>query len=320
MPENAVNEMPGLEQDAGSPAKSSGTPVQKTRRRRWGDRADGRRLRSLDPLYYVVPFIMKKKSGASNQFKGTLDITETEEYIRGKREEGLAGIGILHFLTAAYVRTVSQYPGINRFVSGQRIYARSDIQVNLSMKKFLTIEGQETTVKAFLKPTDTIYDVFQNLQNVIAEGKREGDSNGTDRVARALIKFIPRLLLKWVMWLLDVLDYFGAMPKFLLDVSPFHGSLFISDLGSVGLPPVVHHLYDFGNLPVFICFGTKTRKAVTRTNGRVEERVYLDYTVVMDERTADGFYFSRAARYFNRLFRHPDWLDAPPAEVVEDVE
>lgn len=179
----------------------------KVRRRRFGDRPDGRLLRTLDPLYCVTPYIMKKKSAASNMFSGTMDITETDRYIRARRKEGMPHLGILHFFIAVFVRTVSQYPAINRFIAGQKIYSRDNIPVNLSLKKEMTTDGQETTVKAYFDPADTMRDVYDKMQAMIDEGKQKGDANGTDKYAR-LFRFIPGLLLSlwcgfWSCWIIS---------------------------------------------------------------------------------------------------------------------
>lgn len=289
------------------------------RKRRYGDRYDGRRLRSLDPLFGIVPYVMKKKSGASNLFGGTLDVTEVEKYIRAKRTEDLPNLGMLHFFIAAYVRMISQRPALNRFVSGQKIFARYGIQVNISVKKELTLAAQESTVKVFLEPEDTISDVYRKVQAVIDEAKAQGDSNNTDKAAR-MFNYVPGLLLKNVIWVIEVLDYFGKMPKWINKVSPFHGSLFISDLGSIGLPPVYHHLYDFGNIPIFLCFGPKSKRKTIGRDGTIVEKKLMDYTMVMDERICDGFYFSGLLRMLNELFKNPAQLENPPAKVVEDID
>lgn len=287
-------------------------------KRRLGDRPDGRRLRTLDPLFGVAPYIMKKKSGASNQFSGSIDITEAEKYIHGKRRSGMPGLGILHVFVAAYVRVLSQRPALNRFISGQKIYARFGIDINLTVKKELSISGQETTVKVHLDPADTVDTVYQNIQEAIREGKKAGDSDNTDKTAR-LLRHIPGLLLKFTIWFLSCLDYFGILPKALIAISPFHGSIFISDLGSVGLPPVYHHLYDFGNIPLFLCFGPKYRKTRTDSNGHWEERRFIDFIVTIDERICDGYYFSGVLRMLRELFEHPQQLDSLPLHIEEDI-
>jgi len=289
------------------------------RKRRLGDRSDGRRLRTLDPIFGMIPFIMKKRSGASNSFSGTLDITEAEKFIRQKRTEDMPELGMLHFLVATYLRIVSQKPEINRFISGQRIYARNDVQVSLAVKKGQSVQAQEATVKAYLDQADTLKQVYEKLQAVIDEGKREGDSNNTDHTARFL-NHIPRLFLRFVIGFLECLDYFGILPKALLKVSPFHGSLFVSDLGSVALPPVYHHLYDFGNIPLFLTFGTKTKRSVIDKKGVIVQSRQLDFTLMLDERICDGFYFSGVLRMLGEIMKNPAKLNEPPEKVYEDID
>lgn len=295
-------------------------PEKKNRyKRRFGDRYDGRRIRTLDPLFCIEPYILKSRNTSANMFAGTIDITEADRYIREKRMQGMPGLGILHLFIASYVRILSQRPALNRFISGQKIYARFGILVNLTVKKSLTVDGQETTVKAVLDPSDTIDDVYRKMQEAVQEGKQTGDSNDTDKTAR-ILRHIPGLFLKFLIWLLSVLDYFGILPKALIDISPFHGSIFISDLGSVSLPPVFHHLYDFGNIPVFLCFGPKYRKTFTDKSGHWVEHRYFDFKVTIDERICDGFYFSGVLKLVRDLFEHPQQLDTPPEKVVEDIE
>ena len=105
------------------------------RKRRFGDRRDGRYLRSLDPYNSMAPYIMKVKSESSNFFSDSIEIKGIESYLRNKRRQGYPGIGILHLVVASYVRTISQYPGLNRFISGQRIFARKNIEFIMTVKK-----------------------------------------------------------------------------------------------------------------------------------------------------------------------------------------
>jgi len=127
------------------------------------------------------------------------------------------------------------------------------------------------------------------------------------------------LILKLAVFFFTKLDYFGLMPKALIKASPFHGSIVITDLGSIGLPALYHHLYDFGNIPVFIALGAKRKAYELRPDGTVVLRKYIDYKFVADERVVDGFYFSQAFRLFKSILKHPEKLDEPPETVVEDV-
>ena len=156
------------------------------------------------------------------------------------------------------------------------------------------------------------------MNEKIDEIKYGDQDNNTEQVAGALLK-LPRFLLRFAIGCLRVMDYFGVIPQKLLDASPFHGSMIITDMGSLGIPPIYHHLYNFGNIPVFIAFGAKYYKNELKLDGTVERNKYIDYTVVTDERICDGFYFASALKVLKDCLYNPDKLDTPPETVVEDI-
>ena len=288
-------------------------------KRRFGDRKDGRLIQSLAPFYKFMPYIMPTKNDACNQFEDCIEITNTDRWLRQKRLEGYKGLGYLHLFIAAYIRMVSMRPGINRFVAGRRIYARNNIEVVLTVRRSMSTTSNETTIKAVFAPTDTIFDVYRKMNEKIDEIKYGDQDNNTEQVAGALLK-LPRFLLRFAIGCLRVMDYFGIIPQKLLDASPFHGSMIITDMGSLGIPPIVHHLYDFGNLPVFCAFGCKYRKNEIDLDGNLVQRKYVDFTVNTDERICDGFYFATALKHMKKYLQHPERLDEPLDEVVKDVD
>jgi len=290
----------------------------KDRKKRFGDRREGRRLRSLDPYNAMTPFIMKEKSDASNYFSDMVDITEIEKFLLKKRQSGFPGLGLLHVFIATYIRVAAQYPAINRFCSGQRIYARNDLELIMTIKKQLRTDAGETSIKVSFDRAETIGDVYGKLNREISKVKN-GVVTNTDDVAAAFMK-LPRLILRFAVAFLDMMDYFGLMPKSILSASPFHGSVIITDLGSVGLPAIYHHLYNFGNLPVFIALGSKKKVRELTGDGKAVIKKYIDFKLVVDERICDGFYFSQAFKVFKSLLKNPEVLDEPPAQVIEDIE
>lgn len=282
-------------------------------------RKEGRRIRGGIPMDAVSPFIMPNRTGASNIFQATVDIGRCEELLRQKKAEGLKGIGMMHIFMAAYVRMLSQYPGVNRFIRGQRVYARKNIEICLTIKKELKLNAPETVIKLCPSPGDTLDVIYSQLQEEIIKNKEEGDQNSMDSFARLLI-YMPRVLLKFVVWLLKLFDYFGMLPRALTKLSPFHGSMFITNLGSLGIPPVCHHLYNFGNLPVFVAMGTKRTEYVLNKDGEVEKRRLIDFTFMCDERICDGHYYATAFKKLKRLLEKPEELLTAPETVVEDIK
>ncbi|NLO48609.1 MAG: hypothetical protein GX111_09875 [Clostridiales bacterium] len=289
------------------------------RKRRFGDRKDGRLLRSLSPFYRFTPFIMKQRNEATNYFKEKFEITEAEKYLRALREEGYPGIGFLHVFLAAYIRCVAQFPSMNRFISGQRIYARNNIEINLIIKKKMSMDAEEENVKVFFEPTDGIRDVYRIIGSEIEKNKKESADNHTSNTANLLIK-LPRIFLRMVVRLVYWLDYHGRVPATLLRASPFHGSLFVTDLGSIGVAPVYHHLYNFGNIPIFIAFGAKRKEYELNAEGKVVTKKYIDYTINLDERIADGYTFALVFRYLRQYLKNPRLLEKPLETIARDID
>ena len=286
----------------------------------WGDRIDGRRIRTEPPMNQFAPYVMDSRMGACNYFAESLEITQVERYIRQKRREGMTGFGLTHVLLACYCRTLCKYPAVNRFISGQKIYTHGkDIQFCMIIKKELNTSAPETLLKLHLSPTDTVDDIYRKFNTEVQKLKNTPLDSSFDKTAQALM-MIPGVCLKFTVWVLKVLDYFGLLPKFLLEVSPFHGSVFFTSMGSLGIPPVYHHLYNFGNLPVFASFGCKRRVAEVTEDGTLTHRKYMDVKFSIDDRIVDGFYCASFFKHFKRLFHHPELLEQSPQEVKRDID
>lgn len=286
----------------------------------WGDRSDGRRIRSIPAMSQVVPYIMVERNESTNYFTESLEITHIDRYIRQKRRQGMTNFGINHVLLAAYCRAVCRYPGLNRFLAGQKVYSRGeDIQYCMTIKKEMSTDSPDSCIKVHLSPRDTADDVYRKFQSVVDEVKSTPLDSDFDNTAGALT-LIPGVFLKFTVWLLKLLDYFGLLPKFLLEVSPFHGSLFMTSMGSLGIPPIYHHLYNFGNLPVFGAFGMKRRATEVLEDGTVVTRKYVDLKFTMDERILDGYYYAAFFKHYKRILQHPEILDHPPEEVLKDID
>lgn len=287
-------------------------------KRRFGDRKDGRLLRSLPAFNKFIPYIMPARNDRTNHYEESFEVSSVDRMLRRLRVDGYKGIGILHFLIAGYIRGLSMLPGMNRFVVGRRVYARNNIEVVMTVKRSLAVDATETTIKVEFEPTDTIIDVYRKMTEKIDEIKTSEDTNNTEDVADALCR-APRFLLRFAVAVIRMLDYFGWLPESLTSASPFHGSMIITDLGSLRIGPVYHHIYNFGTLPVFVAFGAKRHSYELDRHGEMVDRKYIDCKFVMDEGTVDGHYYAQFLQAFRYMFLHPELLEAPPTRVVEDV-
>ena len=289
------------------------------RKKRWGDRNDGRLIRTISAMTKIMPYIMRDRCDALNTFADSFDMTKTDQFCRRKVKEGKSNFTLLHVILAAYVRAISQKPGINRFVAGQRVYARNDIEVNMVVKRAMTLESPDTVVTVNFLPTDTVDEVYEKFNAAVQANVRENDDNSFDKLNRALV-FIPGLLIRAVVRLLFWFDYHGWLPRRLTRLSPFHGSMFITSMGSLGIPPIYHHIYNFGTLPTFLAYGTKRTELYLDAEGNVKKRKLVDIKAVTDERICDGFYYASAFKLIKKMVENPELLEIPPETVVEDID
>ena len=180
-------------------------------------------------------------------------------------------------------------------------------------------DSPETTIKFRFEPTDTLEQVAEKIDRQIKENKELDSSNATDKTAR-LIMLCPGFIVKFIVFAARTLDYFGLMPKILNSVSPFHASCFVTDLGSLGISPVYHHLYDFGTTSLFVAFGMKRTEKVIDSDNNIVNRRFITMRVVTDERIADGYYFAASFKLYKTLIQKPERLEVPPAKVEPDVD
>ena len=167
---------------------------------------------------------------------------------------------------------------------------------------------------------DTVDEVYDKFNAAVAEVQSKPEEvNSFDNLNKAL-SLIPGLLCRWTVGLLNLMDYFGILPKKLLWLSPFHGSMIITSMGSLGIRPIYHHIYNFGNLPVFLAYGGRRSVVCCDKDGKAFVKKYIEIKAVTDERICDGYYYATFFKYYRRLLAHPEVLDNPPEEVVRDID
>ena len=169
------------------------------------------------------------------------------------------------------------------------------------------------------EPDDTIDEVYEKFNAAVqkVQGAPE-DKTSFDKLNKALV-LIPGLFLRWTVKLLNLLDYFGLLPKFLLRLSPFHGSMVITSMGSLGIRPIYHHIYNFGNFPVFIAYGGHRSVVRCDREGKATAKKCIEMKVVTDERICDGFYYASAFKLIKRHAENPELLEQKPEQVFEDI-
>lgn len=275
-------------------------------------RPDGIPVKHEDPMYHLIPHFLTKRYDAMNMI--TLDIPEMpmRTYMNEKRREGKQ-ISHLALVLTAYLHTMEKYPALNRFIKGRKIYQHKDIKISMVVLK---PGGGDTMSKIDLLPTDDVFDVQAKISGYIDQNRQQGEANSLDKLMNIFVNKLGGLtgILVRLLWFLD---NHGLIPQALVDVSPFHASLLISNLASIRTNHIYHHVYEFGTTSVAITMGNMREVPRRGKDGIVFDRC-MPLGVVMDERIASGHYLSMAFAQIKKYLSNPrlmerEYLDAEKA-------
>ena len=290
------------------------------RKRRLGDRYDGYRVRDLDLPFLIIPNIMRTRTDSQVFFNEQIGVGELDRYIRRKRASDIPNLRLIHVVIAAALRLFVLRPRLNRFIAGKKIYAHNNIRFSMTVKRSLTDDGEESEIMPIFEPTDTLQDVVRKFESALEEycNEETKDQNKTDKVIR-LLGYIPTCFKSFVVFIMRNLDKVGLMPKAIYHASPFHSSCYLTDVGSIGIGSIYHHLYEFGTTSCFIAIGKKELVPFVKSDGTLGERKVINFRFVLDERICDGHYYAASMRTFKRYIKHPELLELPPESIPDDI-
>lgn len=277
-------------------------------------RADGYRVRTNDAMYELVPYIMPYRYDASNSVTVDIDLDLMQDYIRKCRKKGI-NMSHMSIIIAGALRIASQNPFLNRFVMNRKIYARNHFCVS-----FVTLQPgktSDTVNKLYFNLDDDIFTVNRKVQEAIERTQQPTSQNALDKLMASLVR-IP-FLVGAVVGVLKFIDKYFTLPFSIINISPFHTSLFITNLASIRTNAIYHHLYEFGTTGIFISMGQPERR-IEKNGETVEEKKIMPLGIVTDERIANGHYYGRCFRELNRYYKNPELLEVPPEQVVRDPD
>ena len=285
----------------------------------FGRRPDGRRVRGIDPIMQITPYIMPMRCDAQVFLKHRIDMDRLSRYIRRQKAEKGEQLSYMQIIVAAYVRAVSANPEVNRFIMNKQLYARNNCSAAFTILKDPSdADKGEAVVKIRFDLTDTLYDVRDRMNAAVAANRGEaGEAGFIDRLLRFL--FAMPGLATVVVGLVRFLDRYGLAPRVLMDELPFYVGMYITNTASIGLHDVNHHLYNWGNVGLFFGMGTTEKVAVTE-NGAVRMKRCLPVGITADERVCSGAHYARFFNDMRHLLDHPEELERPPEKIRFDGE
>ena len=277
-------------------------------------RKDGRKIKTIDPLYKLISHIMVERNDSMNMIELTVQQDPIRKYIRKKKDEGYT-FSHLAVVLAAYIRTIADYPFLNRFVVNKTLYARKEVAIGMVVLKPGETEG--TMSKMYFNPGMTIYEIQNVLDEYIIKNRGAGKTNSTDKLMGILLS-IPGLARVGVNFI-KFLDKHGLLPKAVIDASPFHCTMTITNLASIGTNYIFHHVYNFGTTSMIMAMGN-TREDPVKRHGEIVFEKVIPIGLVMDERIAEGVQFAMACRKLQSILQNPEVLEQPPEQVKEDIK
>ncbi len=272
-------------------------------------------VKTIDPIIALTPYLMPMRCDAQVMLKLQVDYEKLARYIAQKGSEGYR-FSFMDIFFSAYVRTVAQLPDLNRFIANKRIYARNELTISFVVLQD-TKDGsvKENTIKCKFDPHDTIYDVAARTNAAIVAGRNEEVDNNTMKLAKLLLNPI---LANVIVGAARLLDRYGLMPRFIHEASPFHTSLFFTNMASIGMPAVNHHIYNFGTTSVFLSIGAVERQVVINEAGQPQRKRMLPLGITADERVCAGMVYSQMVATVTRYLADPSLLEKPPERVLFD--
>ena len=284
----------------------------------FGFRPDGKKVKDIDPIQRIIPHIMPTRNDAQNMTEYDCPCEPLDSFIIEQSDKGVE-YTYMHMIIAAMVRVYARFPRLNRFVINGRIFQHNEIQVSFVVKKNLSPDAPDALVKLNFTGMETLQEVKQKIDDAIKANNNIDANNGTDKLA-GLITKTPNFLIKLIVGLIKLLDKHGMLPNAILNLSPFHTSLFITNLKSIKGPSIFHHLYNFGTTGIFMAMGKESEVPVVNADGKIVVGKRMPVQIVTDERFCDGFYFVSAMKFWERLLKHPAQMMMPPEALSEDVK
>ena len=279
-------------------------------------RQDGRKLKSIAPFDKMFPYLIDRRCDAQIFSKQIICTDPIDAYIRQKRQEKVR-LSYLHVFVAAYLRVIAQRPKLNRFVMNCQLYARTGISVSMVVKHSLEDTASETTIKFAFTGRENIFDVIDIINTKIDEVKHAPDKDDADKLVSRIMS-MPGFTKKTLVSFIKNLDRHNLLPGSILDVSPFHATLFISYLKSIKTGYVYHHPFNIGNSGIFVALGKDEKLPVVEDDAIVIRNCCeIGYTI--DDRICDGLYLANSFALVKKYLNDPFLLETRLENIVEDV-
>jgi len=281
------------------------------------DRFDAKYLKDIDSMHFIMPFMYPDRCDNQAFFSFQIDLSNLNEYIKEKNKDNPDyKYNMYQCIVTAVLKTVTLRSKLSMFIHDRKMYKRNEVSAAFTVKQEFADNGGEVLCFIHSKPEWTIDDVHNEMRRQLLKLKSKGyrdESSGFMDKFNQIPKFISRPALRFVCWL----EKHSWIPKALIETDPYHSSVVLANLGSIGLPEGYHHLTNWGTTSMFLVVGQSGRMPFFE-NDKVEFRDGVKFGFTVDERIADGYYFSKSIKMMQLFLQQPELLDRPLNEKLSD--
>ena len=285
--------------------------------RRLGDRKDGTLLRNVDPMHFIVPLLYPNRCDNEAFISERIDLTNAEKWLQEKNTSNPEyAYNLFQLIVTAMLRVLTLRPKMNRFIANKNLYQRNEVSASFVVKKLFKDNGAEALAFIHAKDSDTIDTIHDAIYKQVSfcRGDKADSSSASMEMFNKMPRFISKTLIACIRWL----DKHGWVPTSLIATDPYYSSVVLTNLGSIKLHSGYHHLTNWGTNSVFVAIGEKKLRPFYDEAGHVTMKMSVDLGLTIDERLADGYYYSKTVRLLRKLLENPELLEQPLNAEVSD--
>lgn len=275
-------------------------------KRRFGDRKDAALIRDLDSMHLLMGHLYLNRTDNEAYISEKIELEPVYRWLEAHNDEEFK-YTFFHVIIAAVFKILIQRPKLNRFISDRKYYQRNENIVSFIVKRQFTDEAKEGMANLTAGEEDNIFTVHEKIKEQVIPCKR-GENNSTEDSMDFMLK-LPRFLQRWVLSFVGWMSVKGLLPKSATDGDSNHASVFVTNLGSIGLKCGYHHLSNYGTCSIFVVIGEKEKTPTFNEDGTVTFRDTLDIGLTIDERIADGYYYAKSVKLLKYVIEHPEVLE-----------
>ena len=229
-------------------------------KKKWGDRKDGIWLKDIPAMNRIMCPLMPNRADNEAYINVDIDARPLNAYLEklneGRTEDKYT---FFHLISAAAGKAFVLRPKMNRFICNKRMYQRRNITVAFTVKKQFNDHAEEALAFFEYDPKETLSSYHSKIMKIIHQTKSYEEKD-TSTNAMDIVTKLPQFLINAIVGIVLWLDKRGWAPQFLVGTDPNHASVFLSNLGSIGLECGYHHLVNWGTNSCFVVLGKKCWK------------------------------------------------------------